>query len=123
MEFESRLVKILMELGMMASGYHWKDDAEKIFTGLRVMRPQAEEPFIGLALMWMMAGSNDEAVQILKNEALSRHPESEVVKAYLALALKLSGRTSESEQVARELIAAGKNEKALQFVENLLKEM
>jgi|YelNatPaOPRAMG01_1025707.scaffolds.fasta_scaffold01323_14 Flp pilus assembly protein TadD len=123
MEFENRLVKILMELGIMAGGYHWKDEAEKIFRGLRIMRPQAEEPFVGLALMWMMAGGQEEAVKLLKDEALSLHPESEVLKAYLALALKLAGRNHESEKIAKDLASAGKNETAVRFAENLLREM
>ncbi len=122
MEFESRLVRVLMEVGMVAGAYRWKSEAEKIFAALRAMRPDREEPFIGIAMTWMMDGQPDEAVRLLQKEALPHHPESELLRAYLALALKLSGRVHESETLAREVIATGKNETVIRLVTDLLRE-
>jgi Flp pilus assembly protein TadD len=122
MEFDSRLVRTLMELGIIASIYQWKDDAEKIFNGLRSMRPEAEEPFIGLALMSMASGEYEETVRMLRDEALKVHPESELLKAFLALALKLSGNSHESEKIAKQIASSGKHPSAVRLATGILQE-
>ncbi|BDV01957.1 hypothetical protein TDMWS_20420 [Thermodesulfomicrobium sp. WS] len=123
MEFESRLVKVLMEAGIAAGVYGWKDDAEKILQGLLSMRPNAEEPYIGLALIRIMAERHDEAVQMLRDEALPLHPESDLLRAFLALALKLSGKNHESEHIAKKVTATEKNTTAARLVSTILSEM
>ncbi len=122
MEFETKLVKILLEAGILAGEYQWQQDAEHIFQGLFAMRPDAEEPFIGLALTKIMANASGEAVRILRDEALRVHPDSALLQAYLALALKQAGNIHESENLARGIVAAGKDAAAVRFASAVLDE-
>jgi len=123
MDFESRLASLLMELGLMASSYGWRDDAEHILAGLLAMRPHAEEPFVALALMHMMDAKYDEAVAVLREKAIPLHPQSDILHAFLALALRLDGKVSESDQIAEHVISKGKNANAIRLSETMLREI
>ncbi len=122
MEFDSQLGKIMLEAGILAGIYQWHEEAERIFKGLFEMKVGSEEPVIGYALTKIMANKSSEAVQILRDEALRFYPDSEMLKAFLALALKLAGNTYESEQTAQSVTATGKNQTAVRLASAVLKE-
>ncbi|MGC8720391.1 MAG: hypothetical protein ACP5TY_10350, partial [Thermodesulforhabdaceae bacterium] len=64
----------------------------------------------------------DEAVRVLRDEALRLNPESEMLQAFLALALKLSGNSYESEKIAQNVASTGKNQSAVRLANVVLKD-
>lgn len=123
MDFDTPLVRKMMEIGMLASGHGFVEEAESIFSGLQEMRPEREEPIIGRALLKMNTGKPDEAVRILRDEAIKKNPKSDLAHAYLALALKLAGQVAEGLKVAEELSAKAENSEALRLAKAILEEV
>jgi predicted Zn-dependent protease len=119
-QIDTQTVRLLTEIGFMAMSRGKAREAEAIFAGVQAARPESETPAIGLALTRIGARKLDDAIRILREEALTRKPESAEAKCYLGLALKLAGRSSEAEKVLREAAGAATGEtKAM--AESLLK--
>ena len=116
MEVPSQAVRTLLELGMASVGSGAYKEALNIFMGLDAVRPGSEGPMIGMALMHMNMKAPDEAVKILREGVLSRHPDSLEAKMILAVALKVAGRTSECDTVVKELSGSG-NAQAKRFAD------
>ena len=103
-EIPTEMVKILMETGYMALRWGMILKAKTIFEGVQAVRPQSEIPLIGLALFHMHNGKMEEAIRLLKKEALPLNPESEMTRTFLGFLLKKAGFSGESEQVLSEVL-------------------
>jgi hypothetical protein len=103
------LVRLMMEIGYLASGNGFSAEAEAIFEGLRAVRPRSEVPIIGLAVNRMNAGRPLEAVSLLQEQALRLCPGSELGLGFLGLALRLAGHTGRSQSVLKDLAAKATN--------------
>lgn len=98
MNFSAECVRLLTEIGFLAAGHGRPAAARTIMDGLKAIRPDRNGAYIGIALAHMNAGAPGEAVRELREEALPAVVEADVplVRAFLALALKLDGRVRES---------------------------
>ncbi len=122
MEFDTALVKLLMEVGYLATGNGFSDEARTIFRGVAAARPESEYPLIGLAVVEMNEGNLQEAVRLLE-KARKLNPESWLAASFMGLAYKLSGETTKSRAVLEEVVARAKDATAVSMARALLAEM
>lgn len=104
MSISSELSRRLAEIGFMAGGYGLTPQSRVIFEGLQAALPDSEYPLIGLALNHINTGKPGEAVKILQDQALKKHPDSALVHAFLALALRLAGHTQAAEREIQQVL-------------------
>jgi len=102
-EVEPELLRLLLRLGYMAAWQGWQREAVAIFQAVRAARPQSELPAIGAAVLAMMAGNSELAVQMLREEALRLNPDSDYAKAHLGCALRLNGQDEEGLKLLTDL--------------------
>lgn len=123
MEIETKLIQLLMEAGYLAGGYGFFGESERIFEGIRAVRPESELPLIGLAVSKINEGKHAEASRILWDQALKLNPDSDLAKSFLGLSLKVGGLNSESRALLREVVEANRDEVAVNMARNLLEEI
>jgi len=110
--------RTMAEIGLVAAGRGWLDQANRIFSALIELYPTSSLPHIGLALALLNGNQPDDAVRALERaeslisnaRATDPHPQmsdprddSALIRAFHGVALKLSGRTSESFRILRGL--------------------
>jgi hypothetical protein len=120
MEIDTKLIRLLMEVGYLAGGHGFFKESETIFEGLKAVRSESEYPIIGLAITKMNAKKNDEAVEILREQALKLNPDSDMAKCFLGLSLKLSGMNHESRKVLEDVVENGNSEEAVNMARSFL---
>jgi len=100
---ESDEIQLLAQVGMLASARADVRGARAIHEALKLLRPDRDFSYAGLAICFLNAGQPDEAVRVLEQAVLQvRQEDQPDIKALLALALHQAGRQSESRRVARE---------------------
>jgi cytochrome c-type biogenesis protein CcmH/NrfG len=97
-------LQLLAQIGFYAAQSNQQGAATALFKALRVVRPDAVLPFVGLALADMGAGRHMEAARFLREEALREHPEDPELSAFLGLALVESGREAEARKVLQPMV-------------------
>ena len=104
-------IRLLTEVGFLAGARGNIKAARSIFGALERCRPLAAFPYIGMAMALLNVKCHDEAVRVI-DRALAIVSDSEVsdLQAVRALALRLAGRSWESE---RAIQAAGSHAMAL----------
>lgn len=112
-------VRLLTEIGFLAAGRGRVREALAVLEGVRVLRPGEAASFVGMALAHMNAGDPAEAARLLRDRALPAvgAEEAGMVRAFLALALKLDGRPRESAEAVDALAASGASEDALRLAD------
>ena len=100
---DDKLLKILADIGFMASGVGLARNAFAIFTGIEKARPDSPMPSIGFAMEFMNRKRHQEAIDILQKEGLSKDPDNATVKAFIGMGLMLEGRNKESEEMLTPL--------------------
>ena len=107
MEVSSQAVQILTEIGMASAAHGLIPPALAIFEGIGAVRPDAEGPALGMAITQISSRSYDDAAKTLREQVLTKHPNSIEAKMFLGLALKQAGRNAECDNVLKELTASG----------------
>jgi predicted Zn-dependent protease len=97
-------LRLIGEIGFMACRSRNGKAATAIFTGLRELRPRHAFVFIGLAMARLCIGQPEEAVRILRDEALVLQPDDPELQVFLAIALKEALRVGESRRVLQGLV-------------------
>ena len=96
---ESEDIRLLTEVGFLASSNADIARAEAIFGILRELRKTSSFPYIGLAMAYLNAGKAEDAVRSLELAAdvvaSDVRPE---LDAFRGLALQMAGRLSESKK-------------------------
>lgn len=121
MEASAGIAKLLGEIGMLAAGHGYEKQAVAIFEGLKAVRPASEAPAIGLAVVHLSNGRAEDAVRVLRDEALAVNPGSDLARSFLGLALKAAGRAQESEQLLRDVVAKATDPQAKAMAAAVLK--
>lgn len=113
-EMDSDAIRLLTEIGFLAAGKADVDRARRIFDALALVRPDRAFPFIGSATALLNTGRAREAAMLLfkAKAGLPAGNESDMVAAFLGLALQLDGRNGESVHVLRHLADAPDHEKS-----------
>lgn len=118
MEVTSDTAKLLLEIGLMAAWRGDTIDARTILEGLQPSRPESPYPNVGLAVAYMNEGRFELAVQVLE-DGLVVDEDCEVVLCHLALACKVMGFDDRSNKLCQKVIAAGRDETAVELARML----
>lgn len=84
-------LRLLGELGLLAASRGLHHEGELIAAALAAWRPDNAIAGIIRAIAAMSRGQNDEAVRILRDDALRAEPDSAEAQALLGLALENAG--------------------------------
>lgn len=114
-------LKLLTEIGFIAAGRGQSEIAMTIMDGLTVLRPDRNGGYVGIALAHLNAQNPEEAVRVLRDEALPSviQEDADIVRAFLALALKQSGRTREAAEELDRIPPDSSDTSALSMVASL----
>lgn len=123
MKIDSDLLKLLMEVGFMATNKGSLNEATVIFNGLTCARPQSAYPRIGLGCVAMGYGKYNQAVEILREAPAQAPGERDLCQGFLGMALKLGGSHDECRSVLTQLKDDSQNEVAVRMAEKLLDSM
>lgn len=97
-------MRLLAEIGFMGTVTGPLPAARSLFQSLQVLRPDSTLPWIGLALSEITAGKPDEAVRLLRDEALKQHPGDAETMAFLGLVLQKAGHAAEARKVLTDVV-------------------
>ncbi|WP_417796432.1 tetratricopeptide repeat protein [Terasakiella pusilla] len=100
-------LKVLMEAGFLAANGGMTKQAQTIFEGVLAVRPESEYAYIGQAVTLLTSEKHDEAIKVLRDDALRINPDCLQAKMILAMTLKLAGRGSECDRVVDQLHRSG----------------
>lgn len=123
METDEGMLKLLMQIGFLASGRGSISEAETIFSGVRARQPKSAYPLIGKAVNRMNDMDYEGAIRILIGEALAENPESDLAKGFLGFALRKAGLDEQSREVCREVVDAGRDEVAVAMSRAILEDL
>jgi hypothetical protein len=123
MDVDSKSLQLLMELGFLAGGYGYMHEAEVIFEGLKAIRPENESPLIGLAFARMNNNQMEDSIRILETEALRVNPNSDLARAFLGFALKLTGRVEQSHVLLKQVVERNRDQAAVNMAKGILEEI
>jgi hypothetical protein len=99
-------MQLIAQIGFMACNARHGAAAYEIFEGMRELRPERTFPLIGLAMSHMSTGKPEEAVRLLRDQALPAHPEDEELIVFLGLALRAAQRITESAKLLNKLLSS-----------------
>ncbi|MDR0351570.1 MAG: HrpB1 family type III secretion system apparatus protein [Puniceicoccales bacterium] len=117
------IIRMLMDIGYVATGCGFKASAECIFDALIAARPSSELPLIGLAVVKMSFGQVSEASKILTESVAKINPDSQLAKAFFGLLLKQIGSNRESEKVLSEVLETNSDEDAVALAKSILSDV
>jgi len=120
LEIESELVRLLMRIGYQGAWNGLYKDALSVFEGVGAVRPDNEVPFIGASVVAMLSGNYKVAVDVLKEGALSRNPDSDFARAHLGCAIRMQGSDDEGRSILQSVAENSANTDARQLAMNLL---
>ena len=119
-ELSPEQIRLLTEIGMMAAQQGLPAKAEAIFQALRILRPQQPGSYVGLAMVRMNSGLNDEAIRVLERDGLAACPDDPDIRVFLGLALRLAKRAAESERMLDGVLRSHPQERAAILARSLL---
>ncbi len=95
--------QLLLETGLMAIGQNRFKSAMKILVALEQYRPEHESLDVAKVILCLSQFQGKIALEFLDNEALPRHPDSRMLKAFRCMALIQLKRGEEARPVLWEL--------------------
>lgn len=112
---DGAMLRMLSEIGFLATKCGLWPHAEVIFMGVEAVRPASEFPFMSHAIARMTVGDDATAINLLQNKALKINPQNSMARSFLGMALKRSGKTEEAHQHFDTVIAANDDAKATEM--------
>lgn len=112
---DGALLRLLAEIGFVATACGLWSHAELIFNGVRAVRPESEFPVISQALARMTVGDDLKAIALLRDTALQINPENELAQSFLCLALKRSGQEKEATPLIESIISKASDPRAIEI--------
>lgn len=119
-EARGALFSQLLEVGLLASRYGKAEETDAIARALEAFLPG--HPSLGLARALARIYSNrpEEAIPILRERVLAGDPGHPQARAFLGLALHLSGQEEQCREVLEGIVSEGGDPKATAFSRTLL---
>jgi len=109
-------IRMLTEIGFIASASGDTVRACRIFDALIMLRPHRAFPYIGKALAWMNAGKMQEAITVFERAAVVDIDDQADIALYHALALQLASRSGESQRVLARIDLTAATPEAVRMV-------
>lgn len=97
-------MRLLAEIGFIATQSGQLAAARAIFESLRILRPESTLPYIGLAMADLAANRPQEAARTLRDQALKQHPDDPELMAFLGLALHGAGEGEQAQKVLTAVV-------------------
>ncbi|MDR1433005.1 MAG: hypothetical protein LBI61_01525 [Puniceicoccales bacterium] len=120
MPVSSELVRLLMDVGYVATGRGLQTRAEAVFAGAIAARPNSEFPLIGLGVCKINFGDFVAAAKILSEKALKINPSSGLAKCFLAIAVKSLGRKDYAYELASQVITSCEETAAVTLAKSIV---
>jgi len=109
-----------MRIGYAAAWQGLPKEAVAIFDGVAAVRPESEVPMIGAAVVAMLSGHENVAIQTLRDGALELNPDSAQARAHLGVALRLQGVEDEGLTLLQEVASQTSDPDAATLARNVL---
>ena len=123
MKIDPDFLKLLMQMGFLATRKFKLAEAGVIFNGVAKARPESPFPQIGLACVAMGYGNAPKAIQILNEAPVKDRNAWALRQGFLGMALKLEGRAVECRTILTQLQDEGGNAAAVRMADKLLTEL
>lgn len=120
MDFDTRYLQLLCEIGMVAGSHGQVAKANAIFDGLIAVRPDHPSPPIGKATVLLNTGRFDEAIDLLQNTVLANDPHNLTAKAFIGMAHAMASRNNEARSILQEVTESGSEDTAVSMAESIL---
>ncbi len=125
---DSHEIRLLTEIGMVGAGAGARlaPAVSQLFEALMVLRPGRDFPYVGQATAWLNQGRPEEAARVLERGLKIACTNSDsgndrdLLQAFLGLALLMSKRTAQAQQLLRQLLAQGRDPQALRMARGLM---
>lgn len=104
---EPKEIRLLAEIGFIASNQGNVPHAKAIFEALLLVRPDKAMAYVGQGWALIKAGKFADASSFLAAANLPEGVESDTVEALLGLALQLEGRVCESTRILHAVVDRG----------------
>ena len=112
-------LRLLAEIGFTGVFYGLSSASKDIFDYIEQRTGHAEVGVLGNALALISDGEHNAAARLIEQGVLAKNPDSVDGQLFAALALKLSGQSSQAERLAARATAKGDNGVAASFAKNL----
>ncbi len=103
LELTTEEVQLLLETALMAIGQNRFKSAMKILMALEQYRPGHESVDVAKVILCLSQFQGKVALEFIDGEALPRHPDSRMLKAFRCMALIQLQRGEEAKPVLWEL--------------------
>ena len=120
MEIDSKLLKLMMEIGFLAADKGQLAEAETIFYGVSKARPNSAYPYVGAGYVAMNKNEFEKAIAILRNAPHQDAKEKELSGGFLGMALKFAGYNEEAHRLLSDIKENGVNNTAVKMASVLL---
>lgn len=105
LDIYGELLADLTRVGSLASRLKLFNEAQIIFTGLQAVLPDNVDVMICNAAFRLDAQHPQDAIAILRDQALPLDPQNATVKCFLAKALRHSGNHAEGDKILQEVLS------------------
>lgn len=119
---DGALLRLLAEIGFVATACGLWRHAEDIFLGIRAVRPWNEFPVISHALARLSVGDDAYAVDLITQHALKINPDSALAQSYLGFALKRLGKKEEGDKWLQAVLDGNQDSTAVEIARTVLSE-
>lgn len=106
-EIDTKITRLLLQVGLMCGRRGQFDDAQLIVSSVRAFRDDLPHPSIVMALCLLYQGKPEQAQQQLEG-VLSRWPEHQIARAMMGLVYRETGNDAWSE-LMHDVIADGRD--------------
>ena len=118
-KLSSAQLRLLAEIGFTGVFYGLSLAAKDIFDYIEQGTDHDEVGVLGNALAMISDGKYKAAARLIEQGVLAKNPDSVDGQLFAALALKLSGQSSQAERLAARATSKGDNGVAESFAKNL----
>lgn len=99
-----KTLPILLELGFAAVTKGDLDTAQQLFSNLKSVQPQDISAYIGQAMIFLLQGQTDLAIQELEPHVAQAGANQHEAQKFLLIAYMLQGKDMQAEQMHRLFI-------------------
>ncbi|MCG8690627.1 MAG: YscG family type III secretion system chaperone [Minwuiales bacterium] len=120
MSTDQETLVLLAESATLASRFGMGEEAMTITEALSTALPDDENVVLIQATANIESRRFEEAAALLRDKVLAKNPDNSTAKAFLGLALHLTGKAADRDKVLQEVIDAGDDEDAVIVARDLI---
>jgi predicted Zn-dependent protease len=117
---DDETITLLAESAGLANRYGLLPEATAITDALLAAIPDDGNVMLLQATTHLGARRYDEAASILRDKILANDPDNSTAKAFLGMALHLSGKAADRDKVLQEVIDSNDDEDAVTIAQSFL---